>query len=436
MQKNFMIWKYNKKIKKQQNKDTFIPQHLEESRVYMKNPFRGWYTLYTFAIEDVIDTEQLIWCLNAEESIALVQVDIGAYADRLLDDAALHHLAGILQFFQAQEKDVILRPVYDREGNGIEREPDTLEMVLHHLEQIGQVLQEIEHSVFLFQGLLIGSWGEMHTSKYLEPEMLRRLYQCIAPYLTEEIALAVRTPALWRTLVPAEEYETGTFPHIGLFHDALFASESDLGTYGTMTKEAAGWQGKWMRQQEVRFAESLCAQVAFGGETLAAKENTISFSQMLKEMKQLQLTYLNHAYDPKVLQRWKETSYEKEFSYYDHIGLSMGYRYVVRDPQMIKRSLYTRTTELSFEIENMGFGRCMQEIRMWIMIISKEKSHRIDIAEDLSQWKSGEKRQVCVKIDNTLKGNVYLQACLKKDGRMIRFSNKNSELLLLGVLNE
>lgn len=428
-----MIWKYRRKT--QWNRALFLPNSLEERKENIKNPFRGWYTLYPFAIEEPVDTKQLIWCLNTEESIALVQIDIGAYADRALDEAALHNLKVILRFFKEQEKDVILRPVYDRVGKGMEREPDTLEMVLHHLEQIGQSLQEMKHSVFLFQGLLIGSWGEMHTSKYLEPEMLRQLYQCMAPYLAEEIALAVRTPALWRTLVDAQTYEAGTFPKIGLFHDALFASESDFGTYGTMTKEAAGWQEAWMRQQELRFAELVCDRTAFGGEALAAAENRISSSQMLKEMKQLQLTYLNHAYDPKLLQLWKDTSYEGSLSYYDHIGFSMGYRYVVRDPKMMKRGLCTKKAELSFTIENMGFGRCMQEIRMWITIVSKEQHYDIPIAEELSQWKSGETRQVCVKIDTSLSGKVYLQACLKKDSRRICFSNQGSEPLLLGVLN-
>ena len=60
---------------------------------------------------------------------------------------------------------MILRPVYDREGKGRECEPDSFEQVLEHLQQIGGLLRDMQHSVFIFQGMLAGSWGEMHDSR-------------------------------------------------------------------------------------------------------------------------------------------------------------------------------------------------------------------------------------------------------------------------------
>lgn len=49
---------------------------------------------------------------------------------------------------------MILRPVYDREGKGRECEPDSFEQVLEHLQQIGGLLRDMQHSVFIFQGCL------------------------------------------------------------------------------------------------------------------------------------------------------------------------------------------------------------------------------------------------------------------------------------------
>ena len=104
---------------------------------------------------------ELIWCLHAEESIAFVLLDIGSYRDRTLDETALEHLEQILGFFLEQQKDVILRPVYDREGKGKEREPENLSLVTGHLKQIAEALKRMPNSVFAVQGTLIGNWGEM-----------------------------------------------------------------------------------------------------------------------------------------------------------------------------------------------------------------------------------------------------------------------------------
>lgn len=75
--------------------------------------------------------------------------------------------------------------------------------------------------------------------------------------LGETIYGAVRTPAQWRLLVSEEEFQKGNFPRLGLFDDGIFASKSHLGTFGTMTREAAGWKAPWIREEELSFLETL-----------------------------------------------------------------------------------------------------------------------------------------------------------------------------------
>ena len=238
-----MIWKLRNNNEKNRKKQmTFIPEKIDESTEELLNPARGWYTIYPFQIEKSIDPEELKWYLRKSESIVLVELDLGAYTEKPLDFSALKHIKAILQFFKSYEKDVILRPVYDLEGKGIEHEPKSLDLVLKHLEQIGRLLKETEHSVYLFQGLLIGSWGEMHTSRYTSENAMRKLYDCMQSYLDEEIYLAVRTPAIWRGFIEKEKYEKNNYFRTGWFHDAMFASSSDMGTYGVMTSEAAEWK--------------------------------------------------------------------------------------------------------------------------------------------------------------------------------------------------
>ena len=153
----------------------FRPEPLEESRWNPPNPARGWYAVYTFLAEQKIDPEELKWSLREGETVALVLLDIGAFRDRFLDKEALDNIREILLFFKNYKRDVIFRPVYDREGNGLLHEPDAFETVLTHLRQIGELLAVTEHSVFVWQGLLVGSWGEMHTSRYADIMSVRIL---------------------------------------------------------------------------------------------------------------------------------------------------------------------------------------------------------------------------------------------------------------------
>lgn len=413
-----MIWKCGR--------NKFIPAELEESMAYIKNPYRGWYTLYSFAIHKPTNLEELRWCLKEEESIALILLDLGAYQEKPLDDFALHEITKILQFFLQQGKGVILRPVYDCEGKGMEKEPEEIGQVLQHMEQIGAVLRQKKHSVFLIQGLFIGSWGEMHSSRFASQQHLKRLYEVARNAFGKEMEIAVRTPAIWRKLLSEKELEQGAKHHLGLFNDALFASGTDMGTYGVMTKEAAGWEEPWMRRQELCFAESICSQIPFGGEAVASSE---SYSvHQLEEMQQLHLSYLNSSYDKQVLDTWKATPYDKECSYYDYIGMKMGYRYVVRNSQMKRRGV------LTFEIENVGFGCCPADVELCLKIENGEQQEHFTIKENLKDWKSGEKKEIAVRLKQK-EGKIFLAACTQAEKIPIRFANKGSEPLLLGVLS-
>lgn len=63
------------------------------------NPMRGWYSIYTFQAEQKPDFEDLKWCLQENESMALVIFDIGYFKNKALSKDALLYLAQILEFF-------------------------------------------------------------------------------------------------------------------------------------------------------------------------------------------------------------------------------------------------------------------------------------------------------------------------------------------------
>lgn len=413
----------------------FAVGEFTEAPVCRKNPAQGWYSVYPFCVNEKINPEELKWCLKEDESVALVLLDLGAYQKNPLDFFALENLAQIFKFFKEYKKDVILRPVYDQTGKGKEREPDRLEQILEHIKQICDILKEQEHSVFLVQGFLIGSWGEMHSSRYLSEQCLEKLYHCMRENLPTSISLAVRTPMIWRKLISEENYNSrDTFP-LTIFNDALFASETDLGTYGTMTREAAGWKEKWIRQEELKFSEKITGATPSGGEAVWG-ENCKTEQTALREMKQLHLSYLNRNHDLKVLEQWKEKQWWGQDcfqgkSFYEYVGAHLGYRFVVRNAgtSMKKpghlRNLVCGTygTVLEIEIENSGFGRCFQDTEIFITVKNEREERKIKLDADLREWRSGEVKKIACPLPQT-EGGVYLQAERKSDGEKILFANK------------
>lgn len=437
MKVRYMIWKNMKN----RNGWDFRQAELIESLDELENPGRGWYGIYTFPAEESIDPGELRWSLRQGESLALVLIDIHAYRSKLLDEDALGNIRNILSFFMQYRKDVILRPVYDREGNGRSCEPDTFELVLEHIRQIGEILKSVKHSVFIFQGMLVGSWGEMHDSRFLSPEHLRRMWSCMREYLGEDICLAVRTPSQWRTLKREEEFLQKKYSRLSLFDDGILGSLTHLGTFGTMTKEAAGWSGAWTRKEELDFISQITESLPCGGEvTSCAGEEAAKVSEadfIVSELKKMHLTYLDSTYDMKVLNQWKQMNYTgpgiwQGRSLYEYIGSHLGYRLIVKSAQM-KRT-WSGKAEFTIEIENTGFGRLFQEAELFLMIENENERKEVPVSMDLREILPG--TVLCGKaVTEPVHGNVFLKAWRKLDRRNIYFSNKNSdESLCIGLL--
>lgn len=439
MKVRYMLWKNMINRKGWDFRQAELAESLDEQ----ENPGRGWYGIYTFMVEQSIDPGELRWSLRQGESLALVLLDIQAYRSKLLDEDALGNIRNILSFFMQYKKDVILRPVYAREGNGRSCEPDVFELVLEHMRQIGEILKSIKHSVFIFQGMLIGSWGEMHDSGFLTPEYLHEMWSCMRGYLGEDICLAVRTPSQWRTLKNEEDFLQKKYSRLSLFDDGILGSLTHLGTFGTMTKEAAGWSGAWTRKEELDFISRLTESLPCGGEVTsctgeeAAKVREVDF--IISELKNMHLVYLDSTYDMKVLNRWKQINYTGSGiwhgrSLYEYIGSHLGYRLTVKNVQM-KRT-WRGKAEFIIEIENTGFGKLFQDAELFLMIENEDQQKEVPVSMDLRKILPG--TVLCGKaVTEPAHGKVFLKARRRSDGRSIYFANKGStDSLYIGCLHK
>lgn len=428
-----MDWKFGRNRKK--GDWEFQAEPLKESVQAGSNPFRGWYSIYTFQAEEEIDPEELKWSIRKDETLALVLFDIGGYREKELDETALKNLDRILTFFTEQKKEILFRPVYDREGRGRENEPESFGQVLRHLSQIGQVLRQGNYSLYVFQGLLVGSWGEMHTSAFLSKEHLQKLREVIAPCLGNDSFLAVRTPAQLRMLeeesaVRGRQEQTGKERQcqLTLFDDAVFGSATHLGTFGTMARAGSGWEGMWTRQEELGFIHQIAETAPVGGEVVASQEEAPPASsweketsaspwekespdslwgkertdlpgkeeryteKILSELRQLQVTYLNNSHDLKLLDHWKNIPMQAEgISLYDFTGMHMGYRLLIKKVQLEvagKKKIHLRV-----EMENTGFANLYRPVEVLIFLADTERKlwqHSFQVKA--GAWKPGEAR--------------------------------------------
>ena len=118
--------------------------------------------------------EQLKWLpLEEQESLVLLRLDIGQFREKEIDRDTLLFTEMILKRFQNAKKDIILRICYDTNGNGLASEPSTLMRVMEHMQQLAPVVSTYAKSILVSQGIFIGSWGEMHSSKYMHPKQIQ-----------------------------------------------------------------------------------------------------------------------------------------------------------------------------------------------------------------------------------------------------------------------
>lgn len=413
---------------------SFRKADLTETTEELSNPARGWYQIHTFQIEEEPDLEEQRWSLHPLDTLVLVLIDIGSCRDRDLDTQALGRIHRILNFFAERRYDCIVRAVYDHEGKAAEREPFFFSQVLRHLQQIMDVVRVYASSVFVFQGMLVGNWGEMHTSRYLSEEHMRRMAEILRSCRGEDTWLAVRRPDQWRVL---HEEQAGKEPvcsdGMGLFDDGIFGSDTHLGTFGIQSQKYVSWDCSWCREEELEFENRLCRQAPNGGEAVYGEDRQgPSQKKVLEVLKKMQITYLNRAHDTRILDLWKQQRYSGRGvwsgkSLFDYIGAHLGYRFLIRNVQVTDCQEDGGGYMVETEIENTGFAGFYQEGRIELEYTDRTGRRRLSLLDcRLKGWAGGEKRKLACTVDAG-DGALLLTARRNRDDACIHFANPSDQ---------
>lgn len=344
----------------------------QETDVILENPFRGFLNMRGFSLSEA-DPDEVVRLTRryidaGTYPLMLIEINLKNYAGADLSENALRQLDSILSELSDAKRQVILRFLYDWDGQAMETEPENVEQILAHMEQVAPVVNRYEAAVFIVQGTFAGNWGEMHHSKFSSHEYNRLLMTHLAGVISPPIFLAARTPSqlrgitLTREIIAPEDAFGGSLgARLGLFNDGMLGSESDLGTYDdSPNTDTVEPEDKGTREEEIAFQSALCQFVPNGGE--AVLDNPCNdLENALRDLAAMHISYLSSEHDTAVLNKWKDSIYHGEdcfdgMSGFAYIDAHLGYRYVLTDSAMTHDPFEPSSTELSFAIQNTGFA--------------------------------------------------------------------------------
>ena len=446
---------------------------LKESTRALKNPGCGWYHIYTFDLSKESSKESFyIDC--EEEELVLLLIDIHAFrCCEQIPKEALECFSSILTFFEQHDKGIILRIVYDTKGRGMENEPSSIKIVKSHMKQLGSIICEhtsekksLPGKILVHQGLFVGSWGEMHSSKFLSEARMKELSDTFLEATKGSCPIAVRKPVQLRQL-SCQKNESKT--NFTLFNDAIFGSETDLGTYGTIRQSAVPENSDkektpWAREDELTWQKTKLQQSFCGGEVLGGmnmlsespgntdhSQRTLDWQQVVADLAKMHVSYLNSIYSKEVLDDWKAQRIMwngEEISEYDYIGRHLGYRFVVTQvkiscvSQEKKKQTQSQISEnvITLTIKNTGFANMCEEAACRLILTeNNENIKAFEIKSDPCTWNSGTDTVIECPIPQEIwpqqlkQTKLFLQLIRKRDGRIIEWANEEYDHKVGGV---
>lgn len=420
--------------------------HFTESAEELRNPDRGFYAIYGFRIKE----EQVDYAAELAErmkedtdtTLAMLQINLQEYRSGELSSAALENVESLFQAISGTDKRWIVRFLYDWYGENEQYEPQEIEIIMGHMEQLSSILKVYKDCIFTLQGLFIGNWGEMNGTAYSDQESMRRLTARLLDSTDETTFLAVRTPAQWRKITGTADIagaDGEMTRRLGLFNDGMLGSESDYGTYGGRTRVEAGETSAWTRAEELAFQEELCEKVPNGGEVIVDNPHN-DFEAALADLKTMHVTYLNKNYDKNVMNKWAETIVHTEDCFDGMDGLSyierhLGYRLLISEAEMAFQPGQD-TVELTVTIRNAGFAPLYRPCNMRIIMQEQnggsvfEKEFSAELSELTGGNRSGREAAFTVQLPmpEVDGGNfsVWLRMSDPLTGEPIIFANEQT----------
>ena len=431
------------------NRVTYTTESFFESAKELSNPYQGFYHIIGYTLSDDY-REAGGFAYNTDAytaALVLAEINLKNYRTCEISETGLTQLDDILTAWSnsPNHTKVILRFLYDWDGIAPATEPESIDIILKHMEQISTPVNNHSNTVYIMQGIFTGSWGEMHHSNFMDEASVKTLSSQLNDVIDPSIYLSVRTPSHWRMITdlydlpskfPAFGADDSLMGRLGLFNDGILGSESDLGTYGdTKRRDAASPSYHGTRKEELAFQNQLCRYVPNGGEVIY-NETLSDLKTSVSDLKTMHVSYLNADYDGRVMEKWRNTVWTGNDVFNGCDGLTyikehLGYRYFIRSCQIKKSGLIIPDLTLSLTIQNDGFGNTLKPFATTILLknTTTGQSITVPLNADLRTLGSGQTKSFTFKLPvKELEQGIYQIYFSAKDettGQMILLGNQN-----------
>lgn len=402
-----------------------------ETAEKLNNPERGFYSICKYTAGDDEKSDGLYYS-DPNDVLLLLEINLCKFTGCDITDDALDKIRDVFNLLMLSGLQLIVRFLYDWEGKNLANEPRKIEIIQSHMKQLCPIVKEYSDRIFVFQGLFIGDWGEMHGTRYSRGDYLKKLYATLSAQLENCIYLAVRTPAQWRCVTgflnstKSDTKFTKELHLPGLFNDGIMGSISDLGTYGETMDE---------RKAELDFQDRLCAVVPNGGEAVG-NDDLSNAEFVVTTLSKMHISYLNRNHDEATLGKWKAAVLPyggiwEDMSVFDYVGLHLGYRFVIDE---VKMALRSKKMKVRIGVKNTGFAPIYHETTASLVFEKDGEKVGFELKGDL--------RDLCgitrdehmlfvetVPTDSLSSGeyNIYFRIFSKKYGCTILTANENSD---------
>lgn len=329
--------------------------HFQETDRILNNPDRGFYIQIDSGRADKIPDAA------KEVRVILLAFDIGAFSSKDLPQEKLNELQEALDAAAREHVSVVFRAAYGFQKEATE--PDELSQMGRHIGQMAAVLNRFADQILVVQAGMLGSYGEWHSSRYLEgtEEQQResRLYilgQWEAA-LSPQIQVDVRRPRFIR-----EASEAGILSgRLGLHNDALLSTDSDMGTY-----DAPGME----REDELVWMQENLTRQVNGGEMPTLGEFSMP-ENADREFAMMHTGYLNLKYNKEVIACW-ETAMLRESNAKRYLENHLGYRLYLSELGMrrlhLGGELYTTGIKIRLRLCNTGYAPLPEQYKVFLTV--------------------------------------------------------------------
>lgn len=423
---------------------------LNASTEALNMPYCGFYQLNGFTLDESGSAQEAaLWgtqrCESDPYPLMLLEINLQNYSEQSLSQNALDELDAILTACNSEKKQLILRFLYDWDGNALQTEPSSVSRIEEHFQQLAPVLNAHSDCVYLLQGISTGNNGEMHDTSYADPAIVRQLMQQLAGLTDPSIYLSVRTPAQLRSILQDKNalrsnmaYNGSLSSRLGLFNDGMLGSDSDLGTYDdTPLSDPSDFEEKGTRQEELRFQDTLCQYVPNGGEVVIDNPYN-DLDSAIQSLSVMHVSYLNAEHDLSVLDKWKQTVYTGSDAFYgcsgyDYIRTHLGYRYRLDASSLHFHSFVEDTATLYLNIANDGFSPAYRKFDTVITVTEQTSGNTFQLPLDIDnrQISSADTAVFSVSLDvrQWEKGTYALTLSMTdpSTGQRIPFANSGYE---------